>query len=349
MAKMIRSLVAVAAALFLSSTGSNRVSCAKHDAVRRNVNSANGIDTRSFQSAVSANQNPNPFELEHSVPLRRHPANFDRIPSSSSSSFSSSLSLFPRQRGGNKDNRRGKNKNNDPNGGESGNNPGSNVKGIGKGQQQQQFCQDNFPNLAAGDGTQNKRGFCSSTVQGAIPAVERMVSTIITSPNNGEQVDFTQDFDITLRTLNMVLGFFDDPQTRYYLRPQALDPQTGTIIGHQHVTVQRLPNKNPTDPLDPRQFEFFRGLDFLPSQPGNELSVTVPAGQIKGPGPARICSISGAEGHQPVVMPVAQRGSQDDCIRVDFVAGGGNKNNQNNNKNRKGGGGGGKNNKQGGR
>jgi hypothetical protein len=61
---------------------------------------------------------------------------------------------------------------------------------------------------------------------------------------------------------------------------------------------------------------FFKGLND-PAVDGT-LSVVIPAGTLP-VGLLRICSISGSESHQPVVMPVAQRGSQDDCIRVEVV------------------------------
>ncbi|CAG8833909.1 36870_t:CDS:1, partial [Racocetra persica] len=48
----------------------------------------------------------------------------------------------------------------------------------------------------------------------------------------------------------------------------------------------------------------------------NELSVKVdglPRGFY------RLCTMSSTHSHQPVIMPVAQRGSQDDCIRFKVV------------------------------
>ncbi|KAJ3078000.1 hypothetical protein HK102_004804, partial [Quaeritorhiza haematococci] len=199
----------------------------------------------------------------------------------------------------------------------------------------QQFCSSQFNNLPLADGTQNKGGSCSLTVQGAIPSFNKMVSTIILSPKDGENINRNKGFTLSVKVLNMQLGNFDDPQRLYYRTPQTLN-KNGVIIGHQHVVVQPMPNANPQEPLDPRNFDFFRGLDFQP-QAGNVLSVDVPANQIKNAGPYRICSITGARAHQPVIMPVAQRGSQDDCIRVNFVNGAGNANADNKNKGGQGG------------
>ncbi|KAJ3086059.1 hypothetical protein HK102_013554 [Quaeritorhiza haematococci] len=148
-----------------------------------------------------------------------------------------------------------------------------------------------------------------------------MVSTIFLSPSDSAQVDRTKNFTVTIKTLNMQLGNFDNPQTQYFMSPQTLTSD-GVVIGHQHVVIQRLPDPNPTAPLDPREFDFFRGLDFQPES-GNLLSVTVPAGTIKRDGVYRMCTLTGTKGHQPVIMPVAQRGAQDDCIRVEMISGNG--------------------------
>jgi hypothetical protein len=85
------------------------------------------------------------------------------------------------------------------------------------------------------------------------------------------------------------------------------------IIGHQHITVQKL-TLGSKKPLDARKFDFFKGLD-EPAVAGGTLSVDIPAGKLSN-GDYRICSITGTDTHQPVIMPVAQRGGQDDCIRV---------------------------------
>ncbi|KAH6572497.1 hypothetical protein BASA62_003324 [Batrachochytrium salamandrivorans] len=67
-----------------------------------------------------------------------------------------------------------------------------------------------------------------------------------------------------------------------------------------------------------KQFEFFKGINdrHTDGKQGRLLSATILAGQLTINGNYRICSITGSDSHQPVIMPVAQRGSQDDCIRV---------------------------------
>jgi hypothetical protein len=100
--------------------------------------------------------------------------------------------------------------------------------------------------------------------------------------------------------------------TNYVVQPQKLNAD-GFIIGHQHIVVQRMPQG--LRPPDPRQFEVFKGLDQPPDANG-ELTDVIPG---LTPGRYRMCTIAGAGAHQPVIMPVAQRGSQNDCIRFTVV------------------------------
>ncbi len=93
------------------------------------------------------------------------------------------------------------------------------------------------------------------------------------------------------------------------MTPQTVNKQ-GLIQGHQHVVIQKIGNAK--EPLDPQKFEFFKGLDQPPK--GKDLTASVDKGLPQGE--FRICTLTGTFGHQPVIMPVAQRGSQDDCIRV---------------------------------
>ena len=56
-----------------------------------------------------------------------------------------------------------------------------------------------------------------------------MVSTIITSPESGSNVDRTSAITITVSTRNLQLGSFSDPNAQYYLQPQSLNAN-GTLI-----------------------------------------------------------------------------------------------------------------------
>lgn len=109
----------------------------------------------------------------------------------------------------------------------------------------------------------------------------------------------------------LVAGFFTNADATYYSAPQALSG--GFVQGHTHVTVQDLGNDlNPSQPPDPTKFAFFKGIN----DPGNGqglLTATVTGGLPKGN--YRVCTLASAENHQPVLMPVAQRGSADDCTK----------------------------------
>ncbi|KAJ3367607.1 hypothetical protein GGF31_007420 [Allomyces arbusculus] len=178
------------------------------------------------------------------------------------------------------------------------------------------FCKSAGFGNAIADGTQKRTVTCSQTVQGVIPAFDKMVSTIILTPASGARIKRGQDINVSVRTQNMQLGFFEDPASRYYLSPQTLNGQ-GVIEGHQHVALQRLGNgQTPPDPRS-EQLAFFKGLDQKSNN--NVLTVTIPGANLTQAGTYRLCTITGTRSHQPVIMPVARRGSQDDCIRFEVV------------------------------
>ncbi|KAK4229895.1 hypothetical protein QBC38DRAFT_67300 [Podospora fimiseda] len=206
----------------------------------------------------------------------------------------------------------------------------------------------NFINFCAGkaltNGLQNRDGSCNGIPMGEIPGVGNMVSTVITSPTNFQDLPALTTFDITVNVRNMQLGAFTNATSTYYSAPQKLNGG-GQIIGHTHVTVQNTGNTlNPTQPLDATQFAFFKGINDAGNGNG-ALSATVTGGLPVGC--YRVCTMSSASNHQPVLMPVAQRGSQEDC-RYFTVGGacnnGGGGGGGNNNNNNNGGGGGGNNN-----
>lgn len=163
---------------------------------------------------------------------------------------------------------------------------------------------------------------------GNIPAKNQMISSIITFPQNGDQVQAEQDFTISVQTQNLQAGSFTNADATYYAAPQALNGQ-GQVIGHTHVTVQDLGNSlNPSQPPDPTQFAFFKGINDAGNGKGllsADVAGGLPAGNY------RLCTMTSASNHQPVLMPVAQRGSQDDCTKFTVSAGGGGNNNGGNN------------------
>lgn len=145
---------------------------------------------------------------------------------------------------------------------------------------------------------------------GRIPAQNQMVSSILINPSHNDDIQANVDFEIQVQVANFAPGAFTDAQSTYYSAPQDLDG-AGRIIGHTHVTVQDLGGSlTPDQPLDASTFVFFKGINDEGNGNGL-LSATVEGGLP--PGNYRVCTMFAAANHQPVIMPVAQRGAQDDC------------------------------------
>jgi transcription initiation factor TFIID subunit 15 len=145
---------------------------------------------------------------------------------------------------------------------------------------------------------------------GRIPSTANMISSIIISPGPGQNLRANKDFTISVQTTGLAAGSFTNAQLTYYSAPQDLT-SSGQIIGHTHVTVQSLGNNfKPSEPPDPAAFVFFKGINDAGNGKGL-LSAVVGGGLPKGH--YRVCTMTSASNHQPVLMPVAQRGAQDDC------------------------------------
>ncbi|KAI8918943.1 hypothetical protein BC831DRAFT_481576 [Entophlyctis helioformis] len=186
-----------------------------------------------------------------------------------------------------------------------------------------------FRNVKEGTGSQFQNGEgCVSTPQGLIPDVNQMVSSLIFNPQDGSNVDASKGFRIEFNVRNLATGVATKADSQFLLSPQTLSAD-GKIEGLTNIVVQRMTgNRAP----DARDFDFFDSFE-AESRDGT-FSVNVPAGAIKQNGEYRICTMAASASHQPVVMPVAQRGAQDDCVRVNVTgANGGNLQGGNNNNN----------------
>lgn len=165
---------------------------------------------------------------------------------------------------------------------------------------------------------------------GQIPNKDNMISSIITFPQNGDTVQAGQDFTISVQTNGLEAGSFTNADATYYAAPQQLNGN-GNVIGHTHVTVQDLGNSlNPSTPPDPTQFAFFKGINDAGNGQGllsADVEGGLPAGNY------RVCTLTSASNHQPVIMPVAQRGAQDDCTKFTVTDNNNNDNNNNDNNN----------------
>ncbi|KAL3296753.1 ribosomal protein s17 [Colletotrichum asianum] len=252
------------------------------------------------------------------------------------------------QRGGNRGGNQGNNGQNNNNGGNNNANNNANngqlclqTNAVQKGSQsagtpaaqQAQSATDNanFINFCSGstltDGKQITAGSCNGIVMGKIPANTKMVSTALQNPPHNGNIAANQDFDVQLKVNNLAAGSFTDAQATYYSAPQNVNGQ-GQVVGHVHVTIQDMGNSlTPNQPLDASKFVFFKGINDAGDGNGN-LKATVTGGLPAGN--YRVCTMSSASNHQPVLMPVAQRGAQDDCNKFTVGGNGGNNANANN-------------------
>ena len=139
-------------------------------------------------------------------------------------------------------------------------------------------------------------------VMGDIPAKTNMVSTVITFPANGQDLAEGQTFTLKANVANLAAGSFTNPDVTYYAAPQELNG--GNVVGHTHFTVQDMgKDLNPTTALDATKFSFFKGVNDDGDGQGN-LAAVVTGGLTAGN--YRVCTMSSASNHQPVLMPVAQ-------------------------------------------
>ncbi|TQN69783.1 hypothetical protein CSHISOI_05437 [Colletotrichum shisoi] len=195
--------------------------------------------------------------------------------------------------------------------------------GIKAGQAKSETDPNNFINICEGqpitNGKQIVTGSCSGVPQGRIPAQKNMISAIITNPQPGTTVEAGKTFNVSVQTTHLKAGVFVNPTTNYYTAPQNLD-SSGDIIGHCHVTIQDIGSLKSTTPPDPTKFAFFKGIDNDGNGKGLLQAVVdggLPAGTY------RVCTMIAAANHQPVIMPVAQRGAQDDCTKFEVTGAGG--------------------------
>jgi hypothetical protein len=74
--------------------------------------------------------------------------------------------------------------------------------------------------------------------------------------------------------------------------------------------IESIGTLDSVEVTDPTKFAFFKGIN-EPAQ-GGKVSAEVANGLPQGA--YRLCSINASSNHQGVIVPVAQRGSTDDCI-----------------------------------
>ncbi|KAJ6616480.1 hypothetical protein B0H10DRAFT_1396726 [Mycena sp. CBHHK59/15] len=171
------------------------------------------------------------------------------------------------------------------------------------------FCALTLPNTALTNGTQNTDGSCNATPIGLIPPSSKMPAAKFIVPPNGGTVAANQNLTIQMNLANLEAGHFTNADTSYFAAPQTLNPQ-GIIVGHTHFVIEPLKSLGQTELTDPTHFLLFQGVNTAAVNGVVSLTVNkgVPAGFY------RLCSINTAQNHQPVIVPIAQHGSLDDCV-----------------------------------
>jgi len=170
------------------------------------------------------------------------------------------------------------------------------------------FCALTLPGTPLTNGAQITTGSCNPTPIGLIPSVENMPSCKFNFPKNTDVIDANVAFNASLNIKNIQTGVFTNAAKTYFAAPQTLNGQ-GQIVGHTHMVIETLTSLDQIEPTDPTKFFFFKGVD-APAANGEaivEVTTGVP------PGAYRICSINSSSNHQPVIVPIAQHGSLDDC------------------------------------
>jgi len=173
------------------------------------------------------------------------------------------------------------------------------------------FCLT-VPNLPITNGKQITSGSCNPAPMGMIPSTDNMPSAKFVFPKNNDDSLFENTtFTVQLAIQNVQTGSFVNPDENYLAAPQQLNAQ-GQIIGHAHIVMQSLSSINQSTPLDPKTFAFFQGVN-SPAVNGI-LSAKVNGGLPAGV--YRLSSMVAAANHQPVIVPVAKRGSPDDAVYI---------------------------------
>jgi hypothetical protein len=112
---------------------------------------------------------------------------------------------------------------------------------------------------------------------------------------------------VRVDSINLELAL--ETQSSGYLTESQILHSNGNIIGRRFVSIQYLSGGIP----DPAQVDYFGAIS------SSTHSIQIPAGSLKRSGIYKICTLTTTPTYQPVIMPVARRGSQDDCIRVKFM------------------------------
>jgi hypothetical protein len=100
------------------------------------------------------------------------------------------------------------------------------------------------------NGQQIKTGSCNPTIMGVIASTNNMPRSKFDFPKNGQVIKADTPFTLRMRIGNLQTGNFVNPNSNYYAAPQTVNG-AGDIIGHSHVTIQKMDDVASPNPLDP--------------------------------------------------------------------------------------------------
>jgi hypothetical protein len=167
------------------------------------------------------------------------------------------------------------------------------------------------------NGQQIRSGSCNPTIMGRIIATSKMPSCKFAFPQNLATLKANTAFTIKMNIKNLVTGNFVNAQQNYYAAPAQVD-NSGTLIGHSHVVIEKVDSFQTTKVSDPNVFAFFKGLNAAAQ--GGVLTADVTGGLPAGT--YKMSSINSAANHQPALAAVAQHGSLDDAVYFEVTADG---------------------------
>lgn len=175
-----------------------------------------------------------------------------------------------------------------------------------------------FPTIPLTNGEQIFEGSCNPVPMGMVIAKALIPQQRVLNPKNGDVVPEGQDINFQIAVANIQTGSFTNAQLTYYSAPAQVNAQ-GVLIGHSHITVQAIASLDDTTLSDNSKFAFFKGLN--DAAVNGVLSATAVGGLPAGF--YRACTLGASSNHTPVIPSIAQRGSENDCIRFTVQAGAG--------------------------
>ena len=171
---------------------------------------------------------------------------------------------------------------------------------------------NNFINFCAGqnitDGSPSRNRHCNPAPIGLLPSSNNIPSVKILNPKNGDIIPSGSPFTVSLGSKNFAGTFSTSAIQTYMTAPQQLDPQ-GNVMGHFHLSIEKLSSFNQTTPTDPSVFAVSRGIF------NNPPSSEIPADLLE-PGLYRAMVSLHTANHSPVMLPIAEHGGTDDAVYV---------------------------------